>query len=878
MATGQMNHTIRQMRRMAMLGFAGVSDAQLLDFFVTQKDDAAFEALVKRHGGMVLSVCRRILKDPHDAQDAFQATFLVLVRKAATLVKRELLGNWLYGVAFRAALKMKQAKRTRHFKERQVEPMAPRDSFEISDELLAGLDQEVNKLPDKYRAPLVFCDLEGMTRAQAANKLGWPIGTLNWRLARARSLVARGLERHGLTLGGAALAAVFQQSAAAAVPPALVASTVKLGTLMAAGGAMSLGVSAQVISLTEGVVKAMFLSKLKMPLAILVLMGSLGAGAGQLTYHVMATEECETQQAATPERQGENRHDALPIRAAWRDSLVTIKEKEGNRARDFITLTGDASLVDEDHKDSVKARRLHVWLESDAPKDSAAKNGNQAFAKGPGQIDFPATSRQKLRKLEAFEKVTLRSKSLIIHSANHLAIPFKNLPAASSQAPDLAPLPTNPATPTARTADPAKSGKPVELWANDVVAYMVTHGDKQELQELVAEGAVHVHQEGKESRDKKTKDKGVDITGDMLNLLRYPHGDVMYVFGDSRNPAQLQLGELAILGPKVIINQKDNHAEVEGAGAMSMLSDPEFGAGKAPQGKTRLIINWNKDMIFNGKDAEFHGGVVACQDSASLKCTDLHITLDRAVSFKEGQKESRDAKIEKLVCERLVLIVDQQKDSHGKWLRFDRLTATQLAIDNRDGRINASGPGKVEHLALGGADDPLQAPAPRANDKSAGAPQVMKLTRVLFEGWMFSTKNDKTRNAKFNDNVEVFHFPTENPDAKMNPDSPPKDGFYMRCKSLAVVTEQAENKSSQMMMAQGDVFFRTYEFFGTAAMVKYDEGKELVIFEGTADNPATLFRERPDSSAPDEIKGSKILYNRKTGIFEYEGGKVLKGR
>jgi len=177
-----------------MLGFAGVSDAQLLDFFVTQQDDAAFEALVKRHGAMVLSVCRRILKDPHDAQDAFQATFLVLVRKAATLAKRELVGNWLYGVAFRAALKMKQAKRTRHLKERQVEPMAPRDSFEFSDELLAGLDQEVNKLPEKYRAPLVFCDLEGMTRAQAASKLGWPIGTLNWRLARARSLVARGLE------------------------------------------------------------------------------------------------------------------------------------------------------------------------------------------------------------------------------------------------------------------------------------------------------------------------------------------------------------------------------------------------------------------------------------------------------------------------------------------------------------------------------------------------------------------------------------------------------------------------------------------------------------------------------------------------------------
>ena len=425
---------------------------------------------------------------------------------------------------------------------------------------------------------------------------------------------------------------------------------------------------------------------------------------------------------------------------------------------------------------------------------------------------------------------------------------------------------------------PTKSRKPIELWANDVVAYMVTEGDKQELSELVTEGAVHVYQEGEESQDMKTKNKGIDITGEMLNLLRYPRGDVMYVFGDSRNPAQLQLGELMILGPKVTINQKDNHAEVEGTGAMSMPSDRAFEGGKAPQGKTRLIINWNKDMIFNGKDAEFHGGVVAYQDSASLKCTDLHVTLDRVVSFKEGQKENQDAKVEKMVCYRQVLVIDEKKDATGKWQVLDRLKATQLTNDNQDGRINASGPGKVEHLAPGGADDPLQAPAPRANDKSAGAPQVMKLTRVLFEGWMFSTKNDKTRNAKFNDNVEVFHFPTENPDAKMNPDSPPKDGFYMRCKTLSVFTKQWGDKSSQMMEAKDNVFFRTQEFFGTATVVKYDESKEQVIFEGPPGNLATLYQKRAGERDTKEIKGTKILYNRKSGNFEYEGRQIDPGK
>ena len=406
---------------------------------------------------------------------------------------------------------------------------------------------------------------------------------------------------------------------------------------------------------------------------------------------------------------------------------------------------------------------------------------------------------------------------------------------------------------------------------------MVTLGDKQELGELVTEGAVHVFQEGEESKDKKSKDQGVDITGEMLNLLRFPGGDILYVFGDSRKPAQLQLGELVIVGPKVTINQKDNMAEVEGTGAMTMPSDTTFEGGTAPK-KTRLIIHWSKDMIFDGKHAQFHGGVNAYQDTAALKCTDLHFTLDRVVSFKEGRKESQDARIEKLVCDRQVWVVDEQKDPGGKWMKYDRLVATQLTTDNQDGPINASGPGKVEHLALGGADDPLQTPGPRPKEKGPEAAPVMKLTRVLFEDRMYSTKNDKSRNAKFYGNVETFHFPTEDPDAKMSPDSPPKDGFYMRCKTLNFFTKKVDKKSTQMMVAQDNVFFRTQEFYCTATVVKYDESKEQVIFEGTPGNPATLYRKRLGVRDPDEIKGSKILYNRKTGDFEYEGGKVIRGR
>ena len=134
--------------------------------------------------------------------------------------------------------------------------------------------------------------------------------------------------------------------------------------------------------------------------------------------------------------------------------------------------------------------------------------------------------------------------------------------------------------------------------------------------------------------------------------------------------------------------------------------------------------------------------------------------------------------------------------------------------------------GKVEHLALGGADDPVQGPGARPKNNGARPAQLMKLTRVLFENRMYSNNKDNSRNAKFYDNVEVFHFPAEDPDAKMNPDSPPKDGFYMSCNILNVFTRQIDNKSSQMMVADGNVFFRTPEFFGTAAVVKYDESQD----------------------------------------------------
>ncbi len=167
------------------------TDGQLLERFVRQQDEAAFAALVRRHGPMVLGVCRRVLDNAQDAEDAFQATFLVLLRKADSLGRPALLANWLYGVAYRTAMKARAGVlRRRHHERRaasapRTEPAADAGRDDSSALLEAGL----HGLPDKYRAPLVLCYLEGKTNAEAARQLGWPVGSMSSRLARGRELL-----------------------------------------------------------------------------------------------------------------------------------------------------------------------------------------------------------------------------------------------------------------------------------------------------------------------------------------------------------------------------------------------------------------------------------------------------------------------------------------------------------------------------------------------------------------------------------------------------------------------------------------------------------------------------------------------------------------
>src|SRR5215471_4443407 len=171
MATSPMAELIHQLRRTVLLrDGAGLTDGQLLEEYISRHDEAALAALVRRHGPMVWGVCRRVLGSYHDAEDAFQATFLVLVRKAASLARPELLANWLYGVAHQTALKARATTAKRRVRERQVTQMPEPAVTEpdLWNDLQPLLDQELSRLPEKYRVAIVLCDLEAKTRKEAA--------------------------------------------------------------------------------------------------------------------------------------------------------------------------------------------------------------------------------------------------------------------------------------------------------------------------------------------------------------------------------------------------------------------------------------------------------------------------------------------------------------------------------------------------------------------------------------------------------------------------------------------------------------------------------------------------------------------------------------
>jgi RNA polymerase sigma-70 factor (ECF subfamily) len=331
MAMGQTSGLVSLLWRAAHRTEAvDTDDSDLLERYLRERDETAFESLLRRHGAMVLGVCRRLLRNEADAHDAFQATFLVFVRKADSIHPRGRVGNWLYGVACKTARKAKAMNRLRSAREQQA-GAAQRE--EVSQELHGLLDEELSHLPDRYRTPLVLCELEGRSLKEVAQQLGCPQGTIASRLSRAREMLARRLARYGLALSGGALSVALAQGASAAVPASLVVSTVQAAAAVAAGQAATVGVlSPSVAALTEGMLKTMLLTKVKALTAGLVALVLLGGGGGLLTYHALKAEPPGARQASrllgATLTQEKDKSDKGRLQGTW---LPVSGEKNGKK-------------------------------------------------------------------------------------------------------------------------------------------------------------------------------------------------------------------------------------------------------------------------------------------------------------------------------------------------------------------------------------------------------------------------------------------------------------------------------------------------------------------------------------------------------------------
>jgi RNA polymerase sigma factor (sigma-70 family) len=257
----------------------GLTDADLLRRFATDRDQAAFATLVERHGPLVLSVCRRVLGTVQDAEDAFQATFLVLARKAGVIRDPGLLGNWLYGVASRIARKARVGLSKRHMHEKQVRmlPSIEAPAAAVPDDVAPILDEELNRLPEKYRVALVLCYLEGKTNEEAARLLRWPTGTVKGRLARARDLLRNRLVRRGLRASALLLATFLAQARAraAAVPGPLTDATARAGVAFAGGTTPSAAASPTAVRMALTLLRSHRPAKFLAVVLALLLIGAM---------------------------------------------------------------------------------------------------------------------------------------------------------------------------------------------------------------------------------------------------------------------------------------------------------------------------------------------------------------------------------------------------------------------------------------------------------------------------------------------------------------------------------------------------------------------------------------------------------------------------
>ncbi len=361
MPTAQLEALVQHLRTTTAPGPLGaLSDGQLLARFAASRDEAAFSVLVQRHGPMVLAVCRRQLRDWHAAQDAFQATFLVLARKAGALAQPELLARWLHGVACRTAARARVDAARRREREGQAQARQIDEPNEdlMWRELRPVLDEEIARLPARQAAAVVLCYLEERTNAEAARRLGCSRGTVATLLARARARLRRRLASRGLSLPAGLLGA-------AGVPVALTGSTVKAAAVFAAGEISAAGpLSASAAALAEGVLQTMMVNKLKLVAAAVLLLGLVGAGLARFRADAGESPAARGESEARPAAP-----QAQVTPSVVRHTAPAPYTRTSYRTPNFIVTAPTHATAEKIGQAAEQARKAQalLWLGEDLP-------------------------------------------------------------------------------------------------------------------------------------------------------------------------------------------------------------------------------------------------------------------------------------------------------------------------------------------------------------------------------------------------------------------------------------------------------------------------------------------------------------------------------
>jgi lipopolysaccharide export system protein LptA len=567
------------------------------------------------------------------------------------------------------------------------------------------------------------------------------------------------------------------------------------------------------------------------------------------------------------------------VHARWKDKLVYRKED----GRDELTLTGGATFEDKSTGQVLSADTLKLLLSAD---------GKSVSAKSP--TSEGTTVRPRPQRLEAFGRVSGQAPDLNIRDTDELIVHFKEIatPIAETSAnPPASGAAAAPPAPAAsiipnRSNDPTKSKKPIELRARRIQAFLNTGpGDQTQLDRVDCEGRVSVHQD-----PTAPQTKPIDIVGQGLNLKHTAEGNILEVKGNLDSPGQVTLPELELIGPFIRLDQIENVAEVTGIGSMRIESQTDI-QGKKLEKPAPLTITWKQKMRFNGQAALFHGHVQADQGDTSLLCNNMQVFLNKPVTLnpQSGQPRSPDASaanIDKVICDNQgqdtrqpVTITESIRAADGKLLRYQRIETNTLAV-YKDEELMDAGPGSVRILRPGPAGNPLlTAKSDRQPDANVHPPEEFKLTWVRY-GQRLQVDN-KRRTAKFYKNVEVLHLPMDDPALQREFDDlanhPPSGAVFLRCERLDVYSSKdaSDRTTQQEFTAKERAEVQAAEFSGRAGVIKFDEVKQLVIFEGTDGALAELYMHKQKGAEPQTIKAEKIIYNRKTGAFQTDRTRMI---